>query len=369
LVSQVRSTMPHLFEPGSPLVEHPAARAVVDFDPRRELEHVEYFMLCVSAHYLTCATPVPTDVDNQVRQKLWRDGVSKDEALRMASFVLASRTWDFSALSSRTSFGAAGSAWERTPLSGHYGEWYTVAAGAYAGLARYDSPDTTAMRASLLEGIAEETTRHSEIFGSVWRANDGMGALLASVSIAHNFGDLDRVIDMWELPWSDPLRLRFYKLGTKPFDPEGRLRYEGRLWSAGELYKSAIAGSSMALENHRHFALRKPRVLRTRPEFRVPIAPFFDGWGREIAQNATQEQRLEVGRALIEAWPRQPKTAAYGRGLMPLLAVDRALAKEAAPLLRDARQRRILETTQEEFEDEWARGALHELEEIPARAR
>ena len=108
----------------------------------------------------------------------------------------------------------------------------------------------------------------------------GGAALQASAAIAHNFGDLDRVMDMWNLAPFDPLKLRFYKLGVKPFDADGKLRHQGRLWVAGELYKSPIMGSSMAAENHRHFALRKPKCLR-RSELGVPSASWRSRAARE----------------------------------------------------------------------------------------
>src|SRR5438105_2466886 len=77
LVSQVRNTMPYLFDPDLSgtrnLAEFPPAvllRASRGIRADSELSHFEYFRLCLSCHYLSCATPVPTDVDNQIRRKL-----------------------------------------------------------------------------------------------------------------------------------------------------------------------------------------------------------------------------------------------------------------------------------------------------------
>ena len=73
LVSQVKNTMPYLFEsPASVLngfVPEVVLKSYKDAIPD-PLSHLEYFRLCLSSHYLTCATPVPTDVDNQIRHKL-----------------------------------------------------------------------------------------------------------------------------------------------------------------------------------------------------------------------------------------------------------------------------------------------------------
>src|SRR6185436_12482194 len=98
----------------------------------------------------------------------------------------------------------------------------------------------------------------------------------------------------------DPLRLEHHGLATTPFDSDRNLRQKGRLWVAGELYKSTIDGSSMALENHRHFALRKPKCLRKSPALLIPTGPFFDDWGRRVAEHqaapdgTASESTLEV---------------------------------------------------------------------------
>ncbi len=362
--------MPYLFEEPDTLAAFPPAQTVRGFTEGATLSHFEYFRLCLSCHYLTCATPVPTDVDNQIRLKLWPAGLPLATALEMASLVLASHDWDFTLVSNRVSTGAAGSEWENAPLHGHFGEWFTVASGAYGALGRYRAADAKTLRQALFEAIVREAERHASIFGSLWRGGDGRGALEASASIAHNLGDLDRVMDMWELPIADPLRLRYYKLTATPFDPDGKLRFQGRLWAAGELYKSEIAGSSMALENHRHFALRKPRVLRSQPSLRIPLGPFFDAWGGEVAQRLSGEGLLEVVTALAEGWERLSKTVAYGRALRAILEVHPELREQprVLALSRSPRPKAVLQQPREAFEASWAEAALVLLDEIPSRA-
>ncbi len=370
LLSQVRNTMPYLFEdsagrfaPG----KFPPADVLRDFDraPSDLREHFEYYRLCLSSHYLTCGTPVPTDVDNQIRQKLWPKGLPLETATAMVEFVLASHDWDFTLVSSRFIYGAAGTPFEKEPLSGHYGEWFTVACAAYSALGRY--PEATALRNRVFDAIAAEVNRHSEIFGSLWRAKDGLGCLKASASISHNFGDLDRVMDMWDLGFGDPLRLAFYKLGATPFDPDRKLRYNGRLWVAGELYKSKIDGSSMAIENHRHFGLRKPRGLRESAELVVPTAPFFDEWGGRVARS---EKRLEILEALKESWERQSGSYAYGRAIRGMLdaAPELRSQREVEALLLVPATAKVLETPRAEFEARWAEEALRWMDEIPSTA-
>jgi hypothetical protein len=295
-----------------------------------------------------------------------------DVALAMAQLVLESRRWDFTMVSRRFSYGGVGTPWESQNLSGNLGEWFTVSSAAYCALKQYRHPTAEQKRAELREQIADEVNRQSEIFGSLWKNNDGLGCLKASASIAHNLGDLDRVMDMWDLDVGDPLRLGFYKLGVLPFDSNRKLRYLGRLWVAGELYKSTIQCSSMALENHRHFALRKPRCLRQSPEFLIPIGPFFDSWGRQVAQGLKQldgaflENIQEVIAALRHGWDRLPKTLGYGRALKGIFEIQPDLLSEEIKM--SIRDRSIFEMSQEKFEKKWSEEALKWMDEIPSRA-
>jgi hypothetical protein len=395
LVSQVRNTMPYLFEglaQDSALGRLPPTRWVLDYaatihgEPPNEagasLSHFEYFRLCVSAHYLTCATPVPTDVDNQIRKKLWPENLPLEVALQMAELVLEVRHWNFEAVSARFAFGARGTELENQAVDGHLGEWFTLASAAYCALGQYRTasglePEALGQRQALLAEIRAEVNRHSEIFASLWRAQDGLGCLKASASLAHNLGDLDRVVDMWEVPVTDPLRLEFYKLGVTPYDSERKLRHLGRLWVAGELYKSLIGASSMAFENHRHFALRKPRCLRGRPEFLVPIGPFLDDWGMRVARalalpgGEPSEATREVIEALAQGWERLPKTLGYGRALRGILQVHPGIQLQdlgLGDLKRNHPFRVALETPQDRFEKTWATEALVLLDDIPSRA-
>jgi hypothetical protein len=378
LQSQVRNTMPYLFEAGTAraaLERFEGSEAVLGYggEPTESLDQFSYFRLCLSAHYLTCSTPVPTDVDNQIRKGLWPADLPLETALQMAALVLESRRWDFRRVTGRYAYGAPGTPWSQELLTGLYGEWFSVAAGSYCALKQYGDDALASSRGQeLFEAISDEIHRHSEVFGSLWKANEGLACLKASASIAHNLGDLDRVMDMWDLSVGDPLRLRFYKLGVHPFDADRKLRYLGRLWVAGELYKSTIEGSSMALENHRHFALRKPRSLRKSPEFLIPFAPFYDDWGRAVAHGLAgpggkpSAETIEVLETLKVGWERQPKTLAYGRGLRGMFEVHPELRLE--DFTGDPERRRLLALPQERFEKKWADAALALMDDIPSRA-
>lgn len=369
------NTMPYLFEPEAghtELVRFPPARAHREYQPGASLTHFEYFRLCLSAHYLTCATPVPTDVDNQIRQKLWPRQLPLETALEMAGLVLESRDWDFTLVTERYSRGAQGTPCEKDVLSGHLGEWFTVACGAYCATTQYTSLDAGRAREAILEAIAGESKRHADVFESLWKAGDGVACLKASASIAHNFGDLDRVMDMWQLDVADPLRLGFYKLGSQPFDAERKLRYRGNPWVAGELYKSVIDGGSMSFDNHRHFALRKPRAIRRKREFLIPTGPFFDDWGRAVARGLAtangkpSEDTLEVVEALSYGWKKLPNTRGYGRALRAMKEIHPELDLDS--LRKNPAFAALLDTPQELFEKRWNDEALRLMSEIPSRA-
>lgn len=369
--------MPYLFdaEYGVELEAHyPPAQVLRDFskNPHAELSHFEYFRLCLSSHYLTVATPVPTDVDNQIRQKLWPKQLPFEIALEMADLVIKSHGYDFVRVTGRYAYGAKGTPWEKEVVHGHLGEWFTVACGSYCALKQYKDPSAEAKRKELYEEISQEVNRHSEVFGSLWRSQDGLGALKASAALAHNFGDLDRVMDMWELSVDDPLRLNFYKLGVTPFDSNKKLRYLGRLWTAGELYKSVIDGSSIALENHRHYALRKTKCLRRSPAFMISTGPFFDDWGMVVAKGLAHpdgsptEETVEVVEMLKHAWDRQPKTLGYGRALRSFFELHPGLSQDGFKRTHEMRQ--IINTPQERFEKRWNDEAVRHLDDIPSRA-
>lgn len=357
--------MPYLFaEDAGDIIALSPARTIRGFRGK-ELDHFEYFRLCLSAHYLSVATPVPTDVDNQIRQKLWPKQLPLETTLQMADLVLECYDWDSRPISARYVYGAKGSDFEDEILTGHRGEWFTVACGAYCAMKQYDSIDAKEKLQELFEAIEDEVELHSEIFGSLWKAEEGLACLIGSASIAHNFGDLDRVMDMWRLDIADPLRLRFYKLAATPYDAEGDLRYKGRLWTAGELYKETIDGSSMALENHRHYALRAPRTLRESPAYLVPNGPFFDDWGSSVARGLKDrpEALAEIVETLKAGWERQPKSVGYGRGLCGIF--------EEAPGYRfftTDPAHATLSVSRDVFEKRWHKAALAALDDIPSRA-
>ena len=110
--------------------------------------------------------------------------------------------------------------------------------------------------------------------------------LSAATILAHNLGDLSRVVEAWagKADIAD-IRARYTRLGH----PDSAARRPAFV-TAGLLNKAL-----MALENHRFLFLRKPRALRTSRALLLPIGPWFDAWGETIARSATRgRDRAEI---------------------------------------------------------------------------
>ena len=360
LLSQVRNTAPFVFS-------EPLAAPYLDIlrtaDWEATPDHLGYFKLCLSAHYATVATYVPTDVDSQIRYRLWHPSVSKETISQMAVFVEQSRSWDVRPVSRRLVESPV-----HGVLSGHAGEWLGCATAAYGALRR----SRPKQAAGLLEQIADEVHREAEFFHEALGKGDAIALLKIATILAHNLGDLDRVVDLWNLTDNDPLRKAFYKCGNVPM--KGGLRW---LFGAGELNKAM-----MASENHRNFALRRPRALRRSSDFLLPIGPFFDDWGRRLARHPAleTEEVAEVAGALIDGWQWLAKTAqenkvpqpvGYARALCGIVegfpngeaALCRQLPARSARALRAGTLRSFWTRPRARFEASISQGALKCVQE------
>jgi hypothetical protein len=349
LLAHVENTAPWLFRDRAPLTPYTAV--VIEAKDRLvkaklELSHFDYFSLCLASHYSSVATFVPTDVDNQIRKNLWHG----PDTERMAEHTLASLAWDFRPLTARYQ------EFQGDYVCGHQGEWFSVAVGAYA-VHRAEKPGLAKLVA---ERIREEALGEARLFTGLKKAKDGIGLLKASTAIAHNFGDLDRVIDQWNLPPDDYLRVQVYKLGH---ERRASFAQQESLLEAGALNKAF-----MASENHRHYPLRKPRSLRASVDFLLPLGPFFDSWGETVARSPLLEDRdrLEIAEALLDGFTKlsSPKIPLYGyaralggmqRGWKHLVA---ELPTRAQKLLQKGAIPEILRQDQRAFEADWAKRAL-----------
>jgi hypothetical protein len=369
LLEQVRNTaafalLPE-FHPGAPYLE-PLRGA-----PGAALSHFEYYRLCLAAHFTTVATYVPTDVDNQIRFKLWDPSLPLETVLEMSKLVIESHEWDMRPLSQR---------WVRSPrsgeiLGGHMGEWFSVAAGAY-GATRRRAPDRAAELGGL---IVREVQRHAEICRTFREAGDGVRLLKTATLIAHNLGDLDRVIEAWGIGEADPLVQAVYKMGH---GSGASSPWRAALSDAGALNKTF-----MAHENHRHFALRAVKALRSSPDLLLPIGPFFDDWGRTVARHPAlrPDDVAQVVSELVLGWERLGKAAAekaaktaqggpaaapapvgYARALAGILdafpggmaALSKLIPARVERDLKSGPLRVLIAVPQRRFEENLARSAL-----------
>ena len=275
VLEQVKNTSAWLWE-------DPRARAVTDIldDTTFKQGGPAYLRHLLAAHFSTVATFVPTDVDVRIRHHAWQ---SMDDLGPALDVVDEAAAWDASWVSER---GCRG-------ISGHDGEWFSVRAGAL-GRAALHAPEHVDRIASAIDA---ELDREDKAF----LESTGRDRLMLSTILAHNLGDLSRVVDQW--PKRDEyteLRARYTKLGDSP-----------RFVAAGALNRAVMAN-----ENHRFLALRKARGLRTSRALLLPLGPWFDQWGERVAKSdLDQKDRAEVVACLLEVHLHYPEQLGCLRAL------------------------------------------------------
>jgi hypothetical protein len=347
LLGLVRNTAPFIFETESPAADELLyLRRLRDYKGEGlEDDQAGYFLLCLCAHWATAGTFVPTDVDNAIRLKLWEIAAERplDLRLQMADWTIRAARWDYRPVTAKLATAPSG-AW----VSTHEGTWFSVAVGAYASL-RNDHPGKAR---EVLETILAEAEREDALWREILASGDGLMILRACALLAHNFGDLDRVVDMWRLPADDAVRRRLYD-AAKP----GSALFGGRLGYAGRLNQKF-----MAPENHRYFALREPKFLRRSREFLLPVAPFLDEWGARLAREKTDDLKEAVA-ALIYGSQRTPGSVAFSRALAGIVSaypggagrVESLLTARDAKLMRTGVLRQQISVERPRFEAQWSR--------------
>ncbi|MBK6697138.1 MAG: hypothetical protein IPG50_33865 [Myxococcales bacterium] len=283
LKSQVEATAGWALDSDFWPAEVVRSAAAIEEAWRADPAHTDYARLLFAAHYLTVATFCPTDVDARIRHHVWVEADSA-RALTLVALVDEVAALDASLVSARTVKGPDGAA-----MSGHNGEWFSVRAGA---LGRALSLGEGELAARVEAQIEDELGREAEAFRAAVRENDVQAILEVSCIVAHNTGDLSRVVEAW--PKSEAhnrLRGRFARLGH----PEGAVNHGGVFAAAGHVNKAVTA-----VENHRFLGLRKARSLRRSRDLLLPIGPFFEPWGRRVALALDEPERVEVVDALME---------------------------------------------------------------------
>ena len=97
------------------------------------LKHInlsEYFYICLAAHWATAGTFVPTNVDNQIREGLWKHKDILGHIERMGKLTVESWSWNFEQVTNRKSYNPENG----QVMSTHEGTWLSVAIGAYNAL-------------------------------------------------------------------------------------------------------------------------------------------------------------------------------------------------------------------------------------------
>jgi hypothetical protein len=296
LLDAVENTVPFLFsecsglDPGS-LPEFVRILMSARAHPPDSHDLWDYFDLCLSAHFATVGTFVPTDVDLAIRQKLWSSVQAEAAFDPLWDRIRSMRDWKEDRVSKRWVESREG-----IRLSGHQGEWFSVAMGAY-GCARRSIPHRMGEIREEIEALLLIQERGLSVLREEFLSEPEPGPMKAFLggvaAVAHNLGDLDRMFEAWKIDDSDLLKHRVFRLGHEDSRAPKPLFLE-----AGRVYQEWLA-----TENHRNFALRAPKALRRSPEFLLPFGLFLDDWGRHLVQEGQRSGLLDEGafREVIEA--------------------------------------------------------------------
>ncbi len=264
----------------------------------------EYFYLCMAAHWSTAGTYVPTNVDNQIREGLWKHARIQKHIEKMARITIDAWLWDYEQVTNRKAYNPS----LNQVLSTHEGTWLSVAIGAYNALVankRHELAD------EMKKVILAEVEKEEKLLLFLREKKDHVNFLRATALMAHNFGDLDRVIDQWGMSEDDPFRKRIFRLGHIPNE-----NYSPILVYAGQVNKKFLS-----VENHRHMSMRQPRSLRRSNRFLVPVGPFMDSWGKVLgeANDLSPDEKGEIIVALFDGWKRQDLAKGYPRAYGAML--------------------------------------------------
>lgn len=270
----------------------------------KNIDLTEYFHICLAAHWSTAGTFVPTDVDNQIREGLWRHGEIGKHIERMAKLTIDSWTWDYSQVTNRKSYNNS----RNQVMSTHEGTWLSVAIGAYCALKK-NKRDASAD--AVAEVILAEIDKEEKLLLELQEKRDHINFLRSTALMAHNFGDLDRVIDQWQMSDDDLFKKRIYKLGHRLNENYSPILY----------YSGLVNKEFLSVENHRHMSLRQPKCLRTSNHYLVPVGPFMDDWGAILgsSKKLSLADLAEIVCALFEGYSRQDMASGYIRAFRGLI--------------------------------------------------
>ena len=275
----------------------------------KALSHInlsEYFHICMSAHWSTAGTFVPTDVDNQIREGLWKHKTIKNHIEKMAKITIDSWTWDYEQVTNRKSYNRL----NNQVMSTHEGTWLSVAIGAYCALTKHKMNE---LAQEVADVILAEIKKEEQLLIQLREDRDHINFLRAAPLMAHNFGDLDRVMIQWNMNKEDEFCKQIFKLGHNLNE-----NYSSILVYTGQVNKKFSSK-----ENHRHMSMRQPKCIRSSYKFLIPVGPFMDKWGEDIGQSTllTMEEKAEIVSALYEGYTRQDQAFGYCRAFGALVRI------------------------------------------------
>ncbi len=313
----------------------------------KHIDLTEYFFICMAAHWSTAGTFVPTNVDNQIREGLWKHKQISKHIERMARITIDSWLWDYEQVTNRKTYNPS----LGQVMSTHEGTWLSVAIGAYNALVKNKKSDSALEMKNV---ILAEVEKEEKLLIFLREKKDHVNFLRATALMAHNFGDLDRVIDHWEMPQDDPFRLRIYKLGHQP-----NINYSPILVYAGQVNKAFLS-----VENHRHMSMRQAKCLRRSHKFLIPVGPFMDQWGKTLGEtkDLTPDEKGEIVVALYEGWKRQDLARGYCRAYGSMMRtfpngigdMEASLPFDVVQEIRKSKFQQIADIPQNEFERQLA---------------
>jgi hypothetical protein len=313
------------------------------------LKHInltEYFYLCMAAHWSTAGTFVPTNVDNQIREGLWKHKDILGHIEKMARITIDSWTWNYEQVTNRKAYNPENG----QVMSTHEGTWLSVAIGGYNALVKHRKTD---LAKEMADVILAEIDKEEKLLLELREKRDHVNFLRSTALMAHNFGDLDRVMDQWEMPESDPFRQRIYKLGHQLNE-----NYSPILVYAGQVNKKFLS-----VENHRHMSMRQAKCLRRSHKFLIPVGPFMENWGQALgsSKELSFAEKGEIVICFWEGYKRQNLANGYCRafgGLINALpdGFDTLVADVAFDVMAEIKKSpfyKIAEMPKSEFDNQY----------------
>lgn len=346
LLAQVRNTAPFLY----PLPEVPAgltriapfaleaprgflkvlaAAETIDWASRPDdEEHLEdYFALCLACHHTTVGTFVPTDVDSKIRGLAWKRTHEKQTVRNMVKLMFAMRAWNTEGVSAPSP-----QVGDLAPVSGHNGEWFSVAAGALGRLLQFgDTEYAEQVEAAIDDELQREATVFEACASLKGRELD---LFPLSMSITHNLGDLDQGISFWESKTvTATQRARFARIAH-----ENSAAYGGRFRPITDIYKKILSA-----EGHRHYPLRSVKPLRKSAALLRPPGPLLDAWGETLitSRDLDAGEKSEILDAIVRGCRKVPGQQGYYRAIAGMQTASSKMFEEAANLMPNAAKKEL----------------------------